>query len=74
MPPSAPGSQGQRQHSGRRADTAANTGSTLASVTMPAPEMCIRDSSYPMEVVSYTRGRGHLNLTLDGYRPCHNAA
>ena len=26
------------------------------------------------EVVSYTRGRGHLNLTLDGYRPCHNAA
>ena len=30
--------------------------------------------SYPMEVVSYSRGRGHLNLTLDGYRPCHNAA
>ena len=30
--------------------------------------------SYPMEVVSSTRGRGHLNLTLDGYRPCHNAA
>ena len=29
--------------------------------------------SYPMEVVSYTRGRGHLSLTLDGYRPCHNA-
>ena len=26
-----------------------------------------------MEVVSYTRGRGHLGLTLDGYRPCHNA-
>ena len=26
-----------------------------------------------MEVVSYTRGRGHLSLTLDGYRPCHNA-
>ena len=37
MPPSAPGSQGQRQHSGRRAATAAATGSTLASVTMPAP-------------------------------------
>ena len=45
--------------------------------------MCIRDRtgfapvstmrSYPMEVVSYTRGRGHLSLTLDGYRPCHNA-
>ena len=27
-PPSAPGSQGQRQHSGRRADTAASTGET----------------------------------------------
>ena len=26
-----------------------------------------------MEVVGYTRGRGHLSLTLDGYRPCHNA-
>ena len=23
--------------------------------------------SYPMEVVGYTRGRGHLTLTLDGY-------
>ncbi len=30
--------------------------------------------SYPMEVVSYTRGRGHLSLTPAGYRPCHNAA
>ena len=29
--------------------------------------------SYPMDVVGYTRGRGHLNLSLDGYRPCHNA-
>ena len=35
----------------------------------PVSTMC----SYPMEVVSYTRGRGHLSLTLDGYRPCHNA-
>ena len=26
-----------------------------------------------MDVVGYTRGRGHLNLSLDGYRPCHNA-
>ena len=25
-----------------------------------------------MDVVGYTRGRGHLSLTLDGYRPCHN--
>ena len=26
-----------------------------------------------MEVVSYTRGRGHLSLPMDGYRPCKNA-
>ena len=43
-----------------------------AALTGFAPVAAMR--SYPMEVVSYTRGRGHLNLTLDGYRPCHNAA
>ena len=43
-----------------------------ATLTGFAPVATMR--SYPMEVVSYTRGRGHLNLTLDGYRPCHNAA
>ena len=43
-----------------------------AVLTGFAPVAAMR--SYPMEVVSYTRGRGHLNLTLDGYRPCHNAA
>ena len=43
-----------------------------ATLTGFAPVSTMR--SYPMEVVSYTRGRGHLNLTLDGYRPCHNAA
>ena len=42
-----------------------------ATLTGFAPVAAMR--SYPMEVVSYTRGRGHLNLTLDGYRPCHNA-
>ena len=42
----------------------------LLTGTAPASEM----RSYPMEVVGYTRGRGHLTLTLDGYRPCHNAA
>ena len=35
---------------------------------VPAASM----GSYPMEVVGYTRGRGRLSLTLDGYRPCHN--
>ena len=43
-----------------------------ATLTGFAPVATMR--SYPMEVVSYTRGRGHLTLTLDGYRPCHNAA
>ena len=43
-----------------------------AALTGFAPVAAMR--SYPMEVVSYTRGRGHLSLTLDGYRPCHNAA
>ena len=43
-----------------------------AALTGVAPVAAMR--SYPMEVVSYTRGRGHLSLTLDGYRPCHNAA
>ena len=42
-----------------------------AALTGFAPVAAMR--SYPMEVVSYTRGRGHLSLTLDGYRPCHNA-
>ena len=42
-----------------------------AVLTGFAPVAAMR--SYPMEVVSYTRGRGHLSLTLDGYRPCHNA-
>lgn len=37
--------------------------------TVPVSEM--RD--YPMEVAAYTKGRGRLSLTVDGYRPCHNA-
>ena len=48
------------------------SGAETATLTGFAPVSTMR--SYPMEVVSYTRGRGHLNLTLDGYRPCHNAA
>ena len=47
------------------------SGEETAVLTGFAPVSTIR--SYPMEVVSYTRGRGHLSLTLDGYRPCHNA-
>ena len=48
------------------------SGEETAVLTGFAPVATMR--SYPMEVVGYTRGRGHLTLTLDGYRPCHNAA
>ena len=47
------------------------SGEETAVLTGFAPVSTMR--SYSMEVVSYTRGRGHLSLTLDGYRPCHNA-
>ena len=47
------------------------SGEETAVLTGFAPVSTMR--SCPMEVVSYTRGRGHLSLTLDGYRPCHNA-
>ena len=51
-------------------ETGADGDTTLLTGTAPASTM----RSYPMDVVGYTRGRGHLTLTLDGYRPCHNAA
>lgn len=35
-----------------------------------APVASMRD--YPMEVLAYTKGRGRVSLTVDGYRPCHN--
>ena len=35
-----------------------------------APVAEMRD--YPMEVLAYTKGRGRVSLTVDGYRPCHN--
>ena len=41
-----------------------------ATLTGKAPAASM--GSYPMEVIGYTRGRGRLSLTLDGYRPCHN--
>ncbi len=48
------------------------SGAEMATLSGFAPVSTMR--SYPMEVVGYTRGRGHLSLSLDGYRPCHNAA
>ncbi len=40
-------------------------------LTGRAPVACLRD--YTTEVLSYTRGRGALTCTPDGYHPCHNA-
>ena len=48
------------------------SGEETAVLTGTAPVSTMR--SYPMEVTGYTRGRGRLSLTLDGYRPCHDAA
>lgn len=36
-----------------------------------APVAMMQD--YQTEVTSYTRGRGSLSCTLEGYEPCHNA-
>ena len=35
----------------------------------PASEL----NGYHMEVISYTRGRGKLGFSLEGYRKCHNS-
>lgn len=35
----------------------------------PVSEM----NGYQSEIVAYTRGKGRLSLTVDGYRECHNA-
>ena len=43
------------------------SGEETAVLTGFAPVSTMR--SYPMEVVSYTRGRGHLSLTLDATAP-----
>ena len=36
--------------------------------TVPASEL----GDYPEQVASYTQGTGRLQITLDGYKPCHN--
>ncbi len=41
-----------------------------AVLTGTAPVATMQD--YPREVAAYSRGRGRLSLTVDGYRPCHN--
>ena len=49
-------------------ETSSDGQTAILTGKAPAASM----GSYPMEVVGYTRGRGRLSLTLDGYRPCHN--
>ena len=36
--------------------------------SLPASEL----GDYPQELAAFTQGKGRLQLTLDGYRPCHN--
>ena len=42
----------------------------LSVLTGSAPVAKMRD--YQSQVVSYTRGRGHLTCTLNGYEPCQD--
>ena len=57
------------QHMNGNFDTPFQDGET-AILTGSAPVVTMRD--YQAEVISYTKGRGHLNCVLDGYKPCHN--
>jgi translation elongation factor EF-G len=41
--------------------------STLRGI-LPASEL----GDYAQLVAAYTQGKGRLQLTLEGYRPCHN--
>ena len=42
----------------------------MAILKGSAPVVTMRD--YQTEVISYTKGRGRLSCTLEGYKPCHN--
>lgn len=42
----------------------------IAILTGSAPVVTMRD--YQTEVISYTKGRGRLSCTLEGYKPCHD--
>lgn len=45
-------------------------GIEMSVITGFAPVSTMQD--YPMEVISYTRGRGRLFCQVKGYEPCHN--
>ena len=42
----------------------------MAVITGSAPVVNMRD--YQREVISYSKGRGRLSCSLEGYEPCHN--
>ena len=44
---------------------------SMALLTGTAPVSTMRN--YQRDVISYTKGRGRLTLSLSGYEPCHNA-
>ena len=44
---------------------------SMALLTGNAPVSTMRN--YQRDVISYTKGRGRLTLSLSGYEPCHNA-
>ncbi|MFI3169967.1 MAG: translation factor GTPase family protein [Faecalibacterium sp.] len=47
-------------------------GEEIAVLIGSAPVSTMR--TYAAELTSYTRGRGRISLTLQGYAPCHDAA
>ncbi len=44
---------------------------SMALLTGTAPVSTMRN--YQRDVISYTKGRGRLTLSISGYEPCHNA-
>lgn len=58
------------QHMSADFDTPETIGEmSLIKGIAPVSEM----NSYQSEIISYTRGKGRLSLSLGGYRECHNA-
>ena len=59
-----------RTMSGEFAPPEAEGGFSLLTGTVPASEL----ADYADQLSAYTQGRGRLQVTLEGYLPCHNTA
>ena len=59
-----------RAMSGEFAPPEAEGGFSLLTGTVPAAEL----ADYADQLSAYTQGRGRLQVTLEGYLPCHNTA